>query len=146
MITRFLQMWTTNRRARLSRAIASACVVLWIAGSVSTLYGGLAPQWTTPHCPQSHSNAAHHLHGSCAWHCDSLDSQSSFGRSWRPFIAPTRFVSGHLRARSCAPTLNGGLITRGPPHSIVYRLVSAMLRGKEFREEAHTNSSGRMHA
>ena len=118
MIGTFLQLWTESRRGRLSRAIAGVCVVLWVAGSVSTLYGSLTPQWTTPHCPQSHSNSAHHTHGSCAWHCDGIETQSSSGRSWGPSIAPTRFVFGHHSATLHATTLNGVITTRGPPQPI----------------------------
>ena len=117
MIGTFLQMWTANRRARFSRAIAGVCVVLWLTGSVSTLYGTRTPQWTTPHCPQSHSNSAQHTHGSCAWHCDSIDSQSFSGRSWWSSVTPTGFLSGHLSAAAFAPNLNGGVTSRGPPRS-----------------------------
>jgi len=118
MIGMFLQMWILSRRGRFSRAIAGVYVVLWVAGSVSALYGSLTPQWTTPHCPQSHSNTAHHTHGSCAWHCDGIDTQSSSGRSWGPSIAPTGFLCGDSTATICAAILNGGTATRGPPQSI----------------------------
>lgn len=115
MIGAFLQMWTANRRGTFSRAIAGVCVVLWIAGSVSTLYGSLTPQWTTPHCPQGQAHSGQHSHSHCVWHCDGIDTQSSSGRSWRPSMTPTRFVSGHLSATSYATSLNGGVTTRGPP-------------------------------
>lgn len=118
MIGTCSQMWTASWRGKFCRAIASVCVVLWLAGSVSTLYGSLTPQWTTPHCPQSHSNSTHHTHGSCAWHCDGIDTQFSSGRSWGPSIAPTGFLSGYLSAKLCAAILNGGMATRGPPQSI----------------------------
>ena len=117
MIGKFLQMWTENRRARCFRAIAGVCIVLWVAGSVSVVYGSLAPQWTTPHCPQSHSNAAHHTNGSCAWHCDGIDAQSSSGRSWRASVTPAGFLSGHLSPTVSETILNGGTATRGPPRS-----------------------------
>jgi hypothetical protein len=48
MISKFLQMGVINRRARLARAIAGVCVVLWVAGSISTLYGCLAPNGRCP--------------------------------------------------------------------------------------------------
>ena len=118
MISTFLQMRAENWRGTFSRAIACICVSLWMAGSVSTLYGSLTPQWTTPHCPQSHSNAAHHTHGSCAWHCDGIDNPSSSGRSWGPSITPTGFLFGSLSDTSDATTLNGGVTSRGPPQSI----------------------------
>jgi hypothetical protein len=145
MIGMFLQMWTANRRARFFRTIAGACVVLWVAGSVSTLYGSLTSQWTTPHCPQSHSNSAHHTHGSCAWHCEGINAQSSSGRSWGPSIAPTGFVFGHHSATLYAIVLNGGITSRGPPQPIFSRFVLAMLRGQDSHEEARTNKSGRMY-
>jgi hypothetical protein len=118
MIDLFLQMRTETRRAGFARAIAGVCVALWLVGSAFTLYGSLAPQWKTPHCPQSHSNSAQHTHGSCAWHCDSIDTQSSSSRSCRPFVAPTGFVFGHYSATFHADTLSGGITTRGPPQPI----------------------------
>lgn len=126
VISRFLQMWTTSRRGKFPRVIAGVCAVLWVAGSVSTLYGGLTPQWTTPHCPQSHSNTMHHTHGSCAWHCDSIDTQPTSGRSWRPSIVPTGFLSGHLSAISDPPVLNGGVTSRGPPRSSLSAISSTI--------------------
>ena len=118
MIGTFLQMWTASRRVRFSRAVAGVCVVLWVAGSVSTLYGSLTPQWTTPHCPQSHSNSAHHTHGSCAWHCDGIDTQSSSGRSWGPSITPTGYLLGDSTATKYTAILDDGKAIRGPPQSI----------------------------
>jgi hypothetical protein len=126
LIGRFLQMWTTSRRGKFPRVIAGVCAVLWVAGSVSTLYGGLAPQWTTPHCPQSHSNPAHQTHGACAWHCDGIDTPSFSGRTWRPSIAPTGFLSGHLSATSDTTVLNGGVTSRGPPRSGLSAISSAI--------------------
>ena len=120
MIGEFLQMWTENRRARFSRAIACVCVVLWVAGSVSTLYGSLAPQWTTPHCPQSHLNSAQHTLGSCAWHCDGINAQSSSGRSWGPSIAPTGYLFGDSTVTIYPPILQDGKAIRGPPQSIFF--------------------------
>ena len=127
MIDVFLQKWTESRRARFSRAIAGVCVVLWLAGSVSTLYGSRTPQWTTPHCPQSHPNNAQHTHGSCAWHCDGIDTPSSPGRSWGPPIIPTGFLSGHLSATSHATVLNGGVTSRGPPSVQVSVVMSSAM-------------------
>ena len=123
MISTFLQMRTENRRAGFSRAIAGLCVVLWLAGSVSTLYGSLTPQWTTLHCPQSHSNSAQHTHGSCAWHCDSIDSQSFSGRSWRPSItqqdsSPDPSVPHRIPPYLTAGSPAGGRLVRVYLHSI----------------------------
>lgn len=118
-----LQMWTESRRGRLSRAIAGVCVALWVAGSVSMLYGSRTPQWTTPHCPQSHSNSAQHTHGSCAWHCDGIETPSASGRSWGPSIVPTGFLLGDFAATKYTAILDGGKAIRGPPHFIVFRFV-----------------------
>ena len=119
MIGMFLQMWSASRRGRFSHAIAGVCVTLWLAGSVSTLYGSLTPQWTTPHCPQSHSNSAQHTHGSCAWHCAGIETQSASGRSWGPSITPTGYSFGDSTAPVCTLILQDGKAIRGPPHSIV---------------------------
>ena len=35
-------------RVGIAACITLVCVLLWLVGSVSTLYGSLAPQWTTP--------------------------------------------------------------------------------------------------
>jgi len=118
MIGMFLQMWTASRRGIFSRAIAGICVVLWVAGSVSTLYGSLTPQWTTPHCPQGQAHSGQHSHSYCAWHCDGIDTQASPGRPWGPSIDPTGFVSSHSSATLCSAILNGGPPTRGPPQPI----------------------------
>ena len=120
MVRTFFQMRTETRRGQFSRVIAGLSVALWLAGSVSTLYGSLTPQWTTPHCPQSHSSAAQHSHGSCAWHCDNIDNPSSSGRSWRPSVTPTEFLSWHLSATSHATDLTGGITTRGPPRTSLF--------------------------
>ena|SRR6185295_14792443 len=118
MIGTFSQMWTENRRAGVSRAIAGICMVLWMAGSVSTLYGSVAPQWTTPHCPQSHSNGAQHTQGSCAWHCDGIETQASSGRPWGPFIVPTGFLLGHSTNTIGTAILQDGKAIRGPPYPV----------------------------
>jgi len=118
MIDAFLQIWTASRRGKLSRAVACVCVALWVSGSVSMLYGSLTPQWTTPHCPQSHSNSAHHTHSSCAWHCDGIETQSTSGRSWGPSIAPTGYLFGDSTDTICTAILQGGKVIRGPPHPI----------------------------
>jgi hypothetical protein len=144
MISTFLQMRAENRRGTFSRAIACVCVSLWLAGSVSALYGSLTPQGTTPHCPQSHSNSAHHTHGSCAWHCDSIDTPSSSGRSWRPSITPTGFLSGDLSATSYATALNGGITGRGPPFSSFSSHVISYVTRADSHEEARLHKSKRM--
>jgi hypothetical protein len=117
MIGMFLQMWSANRRERFSHAIG-VCVALWLAGSASTLYGSLTPQWTMPHCPQSHSNSAQHTLGSCAWHCAGIETQSASDRSWGPSIAPTGYLSGDSTVPVCTLILHDGKAIRGPPHSI----------------------------
>src|SRR5687767_9196330 len=123
MINPSLRIWAASRRVRLSRAIACVFVALWVVGSVSTLYGSLLPQRTASHCPQSHSNSAHHTHGSCAWHCDGIEAQSSLGRSWGPSITPTGYLFGDSTITISTAILEGGKAIRGPPHPIVFRFV-----------------------
>lgn len=122
---KFVQIGIIHRRARLARAIAGICVVLWVAGSMSTLYGGLAPQWTTPHCPQSQSHKAPHTPGSCAWHCDGFGPQSSSG-PWGPSIAAIGYLFGDPADTIGIATLQNGEVIRGPPAPIVSGFVSAM--------------------
>ncbi len=126
MVRTFFQVRAESRWGQSSRAIAGLCVALWLAGSVSTLYGNLAPQWTTPHCPQAHSTNAQHTHGSCVWHCDGIETQSSSGRSWRPSLTPAGFLSGHFSATSHGTVLHGGITSRGPPLSCPLATVSAI--------------------
>lgn len=116
MIGMFLQMWTEDRRARCFRAIAGLCVALWVVGSISVVYGSLAPQWTTPHCPQGQTHSGQQSHSHCVWHCDGIDTPSSSGRSWRPAITPTGFLHGDFTATIIgAAILQGGMAIRGPP-------------------------------
>ena len=144
MISMFLQVRAENRRGTFSRAIACVCVSLWLAGSVSTLYGSRTPQWTTPHCPQSHSNSAQHTHGSCAWHCAGIDTPSSSGRSWGPSSTPTGFVCWHPSATLHATILNGGITTRGPPRSSFSSHVISYVTRAASHEEARLHKSKRM--
>ena len=51
MIDLFSQILGRRTRSQFVRATVGVCVLLWMVGSVSTLYGSLTPQWTTPHCP-----------------------------------------------------------------------------------------------
>src|SRR5580765_730282 len=118
MSNMFSQIWGGTARSRFARAMAGACVLLWMVESVSTLYGSLTPQWTTPHCPQSHSNSAQHTHGSCAWHCDGIETQSSSARSWGPSIAPTGYLFGDSSVTVCTAILQDGKVIRGPPHLV----------------------------
>lgn len=126
MSSTFLKTLPENRQARFSHAVAGVCVALWLAGSVSTLYGSLTPQWTTPHCPQSHSHSAQHTHGSCASHCDGIETQSSSDRSWGPSIAPPWYLLGNSTVTICTVILQGGKAIRGPPHSMSPEFVSAI--------------------
>ena len=144
MIDVFLQKWTESRRARFSRAIAGVCVALWVTGSVSMLYGNLAPQWTTPHCPQSHSHSTQPMYGACAWHCASIDTPSSSGRSWGPSSTPTGFVCWHPSATLHATILNGGITTRGPPRSSFSSHVISYVTRAASHEEARLHKSKRM--
>src|SRR6185295_15910072 len=80
MSNMFSQIWGWRARSRFARAMAGACVLLWMVGSVSTLYGSLTPQWTTPHCPQGQANSGQHSHSHCVWHCDGIDARVSTGR------------------------------------------------------------------
>jgi hypothetical protein len=143
MVTMFSQIWAKTKRGQSSRAIAGLCVVLWLAGSASTLYGSLAPQWTTPHCPQSHSSAAQHGHGSCVWHCDSIETQSASGRSWRPSLTPAGFLSGQHSATSDATDIHGGVTGRGPPQSHLFAMLSAIYKRRTpLRKPAYGNNKG----
>ena len=115
MIGKLLQMWAESRRDKISRAIAGVCVVLWIAGSVSTLYGSLTPQWTTPHCPQGQAHSGQHSHSHCVWHCDGIDAQAATGRNPGSSADPAGYLeqSGVLSLKTLAYRI--GLAPRGPP-------------------------------
>ena len=115
MIDLFLQKWTERRRARFSRAIACVCVVLWLAESVSTLHGNLTPQWTIPHCPQSHSHGAQPAHGACAWYCAGIDTQSDSCRPWASALTQAGFAGRSLIASFGVAIVHGWMSPRGPP-------------------------------
>jgi hypothetical protein len=116
MIDLFLQKWTESRRARFSRAIAGICVALWLTGSVSMLYGNIAPQWTTPHCPQSHSHSTQPTHGACAWYCASIDTHSDSCRPWSSALTQAGFSGRSLSASFDITVFNGWMSPRGPPN------------------------------
>ena len=115
MIDVFLQTWKETRRARFSRTIAGLCVALWLTGSVSMLYGNLAPQWTVPHCPQSHSHSTQSTHGACAWYCAGIDTQSDSCRPWAPALTPTGFAGRLLSTSFDIAIVDGWMFPRGPP-------------------------------
>ena len=115
MIDMLFPMRTETRRARFSRAIAGVCVALWLAGSASTLYGSPTPQWTTLHCPQSHSSDALRTHGFCAWHCIGIEAQSDSGRPWATVLASTGFDDRSISAWFDAAIVDGWMSPRGPP-------------------------------
>ncbi len=137
-----LQIQTESRRGKFFRACVGVCVALWVAGSVSPLYGSLPSK---SHCPQSNSSSAHHTQGSCASHCDGIETPSSSGRTWEASIAPTGFVSGELGNGLYAAILNGGMAARGPPHPRSFRIV-IHVTGHDSRAnpEAPRKKSGRM--
>jgi hypothetical protein len=80
VIGMFSQICGGGARNKFSRATAGVCVLLWMLGSVSTLYGSLTPQWTTPHCPQGQTSSGQHSHSHCVWHCDGIDTQGVTGK------------------------------------------------------------------
>jgi hypothetical protein len=124
MIDLCLQKWTKRRRARVSRAIAGVCVVLWLAGSVSTLYGSLTPQWTTPHCPQSHSHSTQPMHGACAWHCAGIDTHSDSSRPWASAMTQSGFAGRSLSVSLDSAIVHGWMSPRGPPIFMLSLLVA----------------------
>jgi hypothetical protein len=115
MIDVFLQKWTEGGRARFSRTIAGVCVALWVTGSVSMLYGSLTPQWTTPHCPQSHSHSTQPMHGACAWYCASIDTHSDSSRPWASAQTQAGFAGRSLSASLDIAIVYGWMSPRGPP-------------------------------
>ncbi|HMS85792.1 MAG TPA: hypothetical protein PKD12_19280 [Nitrospira sp.] len=70
----------TKTRQHISRALTTCCVVLWLAGSLSTVQGNLLPQWSLPHCPSGQTQHGQESHSHCAWHCGGLDVQSGGGQ------------------------------------------------------------------
>ena len=115
MIDLFLQKWAEGRRARFSRTIAGVCVALWLTGSVSMLYGSLTPQWTTPHCPQSHSHSTLPAHEACAWYCASIDTQSDSCPPWASTLTQAGFADRSLSASFDIAIVHGWMSPRGPP-------------------------------
>lgn len=98
-----------------ARALAGLCALLWVTGSVSAVYGSVAPQWTTPHCPQGASHHAQHSQSHCVWHCDGVDAQATGGRVPGSQADPSIGLapSGGRFFQTVAH--RSGSIPRGPP-------------------------------
>jgi hypothetical protein len=95
--------------------LAGFFVLLWVAGSVSAVYGSVAPQWTTPHCPQGASHHTQHSQSHCAWHCDGVDAQTTGGRL--PGSQADLSIGLAPSGGRCFQTIVhcSGSIPRGPP-------------------------------
>src|SRR6185436_5389852 len=111
----FSQMWGERAGSRLPRAMAGVCVLLWLLGSVSSLYGGLSPQWTMPHCPQGTSHLPQHSQIHCLWHCVGIDAQAATDRNPRSSTDPAgaSVSAGILSLRTIV--YRTGTAPRGPP-------------------------------
>lgn len=110
MIGMFSQIWRGRAGSRLPRAMAGVCVLLWMVGSVSSLYGSLMVQGATPHCPERTSHLPQHNQNHCLWHCVGIDAQAVTGRN-----------------PSCSADPAGASVSAGilPFQTIVYRTGSA---------------------
>jgi len=115
VIGMFSQMWGERAGSRLPRAMAGVCVLLWLLGSVSSLYGGLSPQWTMPHCPQGTSHLPQHSQIHCLWHCVGIDAQAATDRNPRSSTDPAgaSVSAGILSLRTIV--YRTGTAPRGPP-------------------------------
>lgn len=109
------QIFGNRMWSRFARATACVCVLLWVIGSVSVVYGSLTPQWTAAHCPQGQTHSGQHSHSHCVWHCDGIDAQASTGRTGGSCAAPTGYVSGYLTAVPIVAGPSAGIVPRGPP-------------------------------
>ena len=98
-----------------ARTLAGICALLWVAGSVSSAYGSLTPQWTTPHCPQGTSHHAQHSQSHCVWHCDGIDAQATGSRAPGFQADPSSFLSFAAGRSFQALAHRSGAIPRGPP-------------------------------
>jgi hypothetical protein len=109
------QILGQGARSRFPRALAGVCVLLWLVGSVSSLYGSLTPQWTMPHCPQGTLHLPQHNQDHCLWHCDGIDAQAATGRNPGSAADPAgeRVNAGILSLRTIA--YRTGAAPRGPP-------------------------------
>ena len=115
MIGTFSQVWTVGHRITFYRAVAGICAVLWVAGSVSTLYGDLTPQWTMPHCPQGQANTGQHSHSHCVWHCDGIDTQAVTGKRAGISVDLTGTIEDTRIELPCTAVAWVVIGPRGPP-------------------------------
>ena len=115
MIGMFSQILEERAGSRLPRAMVGVCVLLWLLGSVSSLYGSLSPQWTMPHCPQGTSHLPQHNQNHCLWHCVGIDAQAAAGRNPISSAEPTgaSVSAGILPFRTIV--YRTGVAPRGPP-------------------------------
>lgn len=111
----FSQIWGRGAQSRFARSTAGVCVLLWMLGSVSSLYGSLMVQRTTSHCPQEPSHLPQHGQKHCVWHCDGIDAQAATGRNPSSSADPAghRVNAGILSLQTIA--YQTGPTPRGPP-------------------------------
>jgi len=115
MIGMFSQVWGGGAQNGFARATAGLCVLLWMLGSVSSLYGSPMAQRATSHCPQEPSHLPQHDQTHCVWHCDGIDTQATTGRNLSSSADPAghRVDSGVLSIQTIG--YQTGPAPRGPP-------------------------------
>lgn len=99
-----------------ARPVASLCVLLWMAGSLSVVYGSLGPHGSTSHCPQEQAHPQNGQ-GHCFSHCHAIDSQASDVRSRCSLAILERFASADHRPFSIVRHPDKAVVPRGPPRS-----------------------------
>jgi hypothetical protein len=95
--------------------MAGVCVLLWLLGSDSSLYGSLMVQGATPHCPEQTSHLPQHNQNHCLWHCVGIDAQAAAGRNPISSADPAgqQVNAGVLPFQTIV--YRTGLAPRGPP-------------------------------
>ena len=106
-----------GNREQFARTLAVCSVALWLAGSVSAAEGGLAPQWTHPHCPQGQTQGAQHSHNHCFWYCGGIEIQGMGERGGIFGSGPSRRVWSLGAVRRQDAVVDAEVAPRGPPRT-----------------------------
>ncbi|BFU95348.1 MAG: hypothetical protein NTNFB02_20700 [Nitrospira sp.] len=103
-----------------ARIAGGLCALLWLAGSFSVVYAGLAEGGAKVHC---HHGQAHpqNAPGHCSSHCHAIDSQAVHVQNRCSPVAPFGCPPERFRGAINGRHLYHGVVSRGPPASLGHR-------------------------
>jgi hypothetical protein len=117
MNANFSRVWRKDKCGKGFTAAAAICLLILLIAPVFALAGGLPPEGMAPHCPQGQSHAAHHNHGTCAWHCGWVEFFFPLDRWKERSLVMAGFTEDLARITPYTALVGSGRIPRGPPIS-----------------------------